>query len=297
MTQDPNHAPARQSAPSNLWNPFKQGAFVFFLAATLIDGLGFLMSETSLVWQMTVVTKSPMLISLATATFSLAAFLVYLPIGALADGFDRRLVLGLSQVMFSLTMIILALLTFRQAVSPAVVLMVCALWGMANATRTTVSDAILPQTVARADFGASIALTSTSYHLLRAVGPMLGGVLIAAGLGKAFLASALAPFATLAFVVLWRPPQNLPATSQRNVAEALWSGLRYVRETPELSAVLVRQVSFIAAASVVIALLPVYVRHHLGLTPLHYGMLFGVVGLGGMFGSTAAYAVAAKSKS
>src|SRR4030095_4920230 len=64
------------------------------------------------------------------------------------------------------------------------------------------------------------------------------------------------------------------------------AGVRYVRHTPALQAVLVRAASFILFASPLWALLPLVARRGLGLSAAGYGVLLGCIGLGGVTGAS-----------
>jgi len=69
------------------------------------------------------------------------------------------------------------------------------------------------------------------------------------------------------------------------VFEAMRAGLRYVRHTPALQAVLVRAAAFIIGASALWALLPLVARHELHFSAAGYGVLLGAFGLGGVTGA------------
>lgn len=248
------------------------------------------MGEITAVWFMTELTHSPLLISLITTAFSLPGFLLALPAGVLGDVLDRRRLLFCALSLASVTMALLALLTLKGLVGPMILLLSCGLLGLFAAITSTTMDAILPQIVSHRDLGAAIAVSGIRYHLSRAVGPVLGGLMITvASIGHSFLLCALVPFGFLLFLWVWRPPATTDDMPAEKMGSALRAGLRYVGHAPNLTAVLIRVVAFIATGSAMWALLPVYVRHHLGLSAYHYGLLFGCFGLGGMLGSIAAF--------
>ena len=282
-------ADATGSLASRILSPLKSLPFLAFLAGTLIGSFGSRIAELTAVWYMTELTPSPLLVSLVTTAFSLPGFLLALPAGALGDVVDRRRLLSIGLALTSVTMAAMAMLTLRGMVGPIVLLAGSAIMGLFGAAISNTMDAVLPQIVKRKDFAAAIAVTSFRYQLSRAIGPVLGGLFIAvASIGHAFLFCAIAPFGLLAFCWLWRPEPGSELPSEQ-MGAALKTGLRYVINAPRLQTVLMRLVAFIATGSAMWALLPVYVRHHLGLNALHYGLLFGAFGLGGAIGSVTAY--------
>ena len=120
----------------------------------------------------------------------------------------------------------------------------------------------------------AVALNSLGVNIARAIGPALGGVIIAAsGPGAVFAANALSILGILAVLARWRrdaPDRHLPA---EHMVGAMRAGLRYALRAPELKVVLIRSVGFFLFASGLWALLPVIARRDLELGPLGYGGL------------------------
>jgi len=293
LTMPTGLRPAKKPASeSRVWAPLTHGIFVLFLVGSLGGSLAMRMDEIVSVWLMTELSKSPFMISLVTTAFSVPGFVMALPAGALGDMVDRRRLLLLSQSFASTVAAIVAMLTLKGMMGPWVLLASAAISGFLSTLASTTTDAILPQIVPRKDFSAAIALTGVRYHLSRAIGPVIGGWLITvASMGHAFLVCALGPFGMLSFLWAWRNPHQFDEIPKEQMVDALRMGVHYVRHAPQLLAVLVRLVVFVAVGCVMWALLPVYVRHHLGFNALHYGMLFGTFGAGGILGSTAAFRI------
>jgi hypothetical protein len=126
-----------------------------------------------------------------------------------------------------------------------------------------------------------VALNATGFNLARAVGPALGGfVVAAAGPAAVFLLNAVSFLAVLAAIYRWRRPQVPSGTPPEDMLGATVAGMRYVRHAPALQAVLVRIGVFSLGASALWALLPVMARHELGLDATGYGIVLGSLGLG-----------------
>jgi len=89
------------------------------------------------------------------------------------------------------------------------------------------------------------------------------------------------------FFVLWRwrrEPHRATLPAER-MASAVRAGIRYVRYTPALRAVIVRTAAFVLFASALWALLPLVAKTSLGRGPIAYGALVGSLGLGGLVGA------------
>jgi len=129
---------------------------------------------------------------------------------------------------------------------------------------------------------AAISLNSVTITASLAVGPALGGVLVAwVGPGPVFLLNAVSFVAVLIAISAWRQPGQVSTLPPEHVLSATRTGLRYVINAPEFVAVLVRTLAYITAFSATPALLAVVTRE-LGGSAADYGLLLGCAGLGGV---------------
>src|SRR6185503_19267363 len=130
------------------------------------------------------------------------------------------------------------------------------------------------------------ALNGLNMNLARAVGPAIGGFVVAAvGAGWVFALNAVS-FVGIAIVVLcWRSPAPDETGPPERLVEALRAGGRYVRHARIVRPLLYRAVLFIPAASAVWARLPVGAANRLGLGSGGYGLLLGMVGIGAVAGA------------
>ena len=143
-------------------------------------------------------------------------------------------------------------------------------------------QAITPEVVSRQNFPAAVALNSAGFNVARAVGPALGGLVIAtAGSGAAFLLNGLSFFGVIIFLYRWRRSSD-PVASSEQILQALASGMRHFRESSAVKAVLVRTLMFSFAASAVLALLPLIARPY---GSVGFGTLLGFFGLGALLGA------------
>jgi hypothetical protein len=115
----------------------------------------------------------------------------------------------------------------------------------------------------------------------------LGGLLVAAfGSGPVFLLNAVSFLGVIFVLYRWRRPVTKNNLPPEHVLGAMRAGVRYVRHTPALQAVLVRAAAFVLCASALWALLPLVARRELGLNAAGYGVLLGCIGLGGVTGAS-----------
>ena len=133
----------------------------------------------------------------------------------------------------------------------------------------------------------AIALGSVNQNLARAIGPAIGGLLLAAtSAALVFFVNAASFLAVIIVVATVAVPARVLTLPREHVREATRAGARFVRNAPVLIAIMIRAAAFGFFASGVWALLPLVARHTLGLGSGGYGLLLGAVGIGALLGAT-----------
>lgn len=251
------------------------------------------MQDTAGTWLMTSLTTSPLLIALMQTAAGLPVLLLGYPAGVFADILDRRRLLIFWQSWMLAAVAILSVLTFAGIISPWTLLGLTFLLNIGVAMNGPAWQAIIPEMVPRQELPNAIAVNSAGYNLARAVGPALGGLMVAAfvlitrGAGSVFLVNSLSFVAVIAVLYRWRSrPLYKSALPAERVTGALWTGLRYLRHTPELRATFCRTFMFAGFASAVWALLAVVARQDLRQGAMAYGILNGCLGAGAVAGAS-----------
>lgn len=278
------------SAPSKpqpgAWSPLRRGLFLAFWLANLASLIGTWIHEVGAAWLMTSLSPSPLLVALVQAATSLPVFFLALPAGALADVIDRRRLLLGAQLWMLLTALSLGLLTLGGLTNAPALLALTFLLGIGAALNAPVWQAVLPELVPEDELPAAVALGSVGFNVARAVGPALGGLLVAAaGPGLAFVVNATTFIAVLGVVFSWRRAAKQEPLPPEPVVAALVGGLRFVRNADDLRAVLVRVGAFMICGSALWSLLPVVAKIELEVDAFHYGVLLGCLGAGAVAGA------------
>ena len=145
--------------------------------------------------------------------------------------------------------------------------------------------AILPELVAPEDLAASAALNGIEFNFARAIGPALGGIVVAvANAGTAFLANAISFLGVIFVVARWKRPVRKRTTPPETVAGASVAAIRYVRYSPAIRILIARSGILMFFASGLLALLP-SLAHGVSSSPIGYGALLGCFGLGAILGA------------
>jgi len=264
------------------WAPLGEPLFRSLWIAAVISYTGTWMQNVGAGWLMTQLTMSPFMVSLVQAASTLPVFLVILPAGALADMMDRRRLLLITQGWMVLASALLGIFTRLGYVTPWILLLFTFTLGLGAVMNDPAWQAITPEIVSRERHASAVALNSVGFNVARAVGPALGGLVIAlAGSGMAFLLNAVSFFGVILFLYRWKRP-HFESVETGRMTDAILNGLRHARQSSLVRCVLVRTAAFSLAASCLLALLPVLARPH-GATG--YGLLLGSFGLGALAGA------------
>lgn len=261
--------------------PLRERPFLDLWVAALASNIGTWMQNVGAAWFMASLADSPLIVSLVQSATYLPVVLVGLFAGALADVVDRRRLLLTTQAWMMLAATALAGATLVGAVTPAVLLLLMFVFGIGFAFNGPASKAVIDDLVPAAQLPAAVALNGVVVNVGRAAGPALAGLLIASvGSGAVFAVNAASFIGVLVVLTRWRRPTPPTPGPREGVREAVAAGVRFVRFTPEITAVLIRTAAFIFSGSALWALIPIIARRDLGLESVGYGTLLAFFGMG-----------------
>ncbi len=281
----PGPPPAREYS---VWRVFAHRVFFALWIAALVSNIGTWMQNVGAAWLMTALSPSPLMVALIQTASSLPILLLALPAGALADIVDRRRLLLVSQAWMLLAAAALAALTIADLMTPWTLLGLSFALGVGSALNAPAWQAITPELVPPEELTSAIALNGVNFNAARAVGPALGGIVVAwAGAGATFVLNAVSFLGVMVVLYGWNRSQQPGMLPAERMIGAIRSGLRYVRYAPPLRAVLMRTAGFTIGASAVWAILPLLARHQLNLSADGYGLLLGAFGAGAIVAGAA----------
>ena len=180
---------------------------------------------------MTTLAGTPDLVAMVQTATYLPILLLALLAGTLADLWDRRRVLLLAQFWMVLISVGLAWLSGLDLVTPATLLLFTFLIGVGTALTGPAWQASVREIVPQGQLAAAVTLNAIAMNFARAVGPAVGGAVVAAaGAGAAFYLNAACTL-VLAGALLWWP-HHVPSDDlpRERVGSAIVTGLRYVTE-------------------------------------------------------------------
>jgi MFS family permease len=263
--------------------PLRNATFRGLWLANVVAWLGTWLQNTGAGWLMTSLAPDPLIVAMVQAATIMPVFLLALPGGAMADIVDRRAFLIGAQFWTILAAATLAILTIAHATTAFWLLALTFAIGIGSALTAPAWSAIVPELVPREDLVQAIALNGIGYNLTRAVGPALAGFLILlGGSSLAFSLYAASIIAVLTALFTWHRGRRFTGLPREHLLSAMRAGVRFVRNTPAVRYAMLRTIAFSIPASAPWALLPLLVRKDLGLGPGMYGVILGMMGVGGV---------------
>ena len=264
--------------------PLRNSVFRTIWLASVVAWLVTWLQNTGAGWLMTTLAPNPLIVSMVQAATITPVFLLALPGGALADIVDRRVFLIGAQIWTCVAAALLAILTLAGAMTAFWLLFLTFAIGIGTALTAPAWSAVVPELVPREDLVQAIALNGIGYNLTRAVGPALAGFLILlGGTSLAFSLYAVSITAVISALVLWRrDARHFTGLPREHFLSAMRAGVRFVRNTPAIRAAMMRTIAYSIPCAAPWGLLPLFVRQELGLGAGMYGVILGMMGIGGV---------------
>jgi MFS family permease len=274
------------ASPTGTFAPLQHRLLAVIWGAIVLGNIGTFMRDVTSTWLVLDLSSSPAAVAMIQVAGSLPFFLVAIPAGVLSDILDRRRFLIGTQVGLAIVSTVLASLAWTGTVSVASIVTLTFLGGVGTALAAPTWQAVVPELVPQTDIKGAVALSSLGINIARAIGPALGGFLLAA-LGTAFVygTAGFSCAVVIAALLWWRRDPDLDEGLHEHFGGALRAGLRHARANRELHRVLWRAAVFFAFASAVWALLPIVARQDIGGGPGFYGLMLGGIGAGAIAGA------------
>lgn len=283
MTNEPSPGPGPSSGS---FAPLRHPMFAMIWVAAIFGNVGSFMRDVASSWMVTELSPSPTAVALIQTAASLPVFLLAIPAGVLSDILDRRKFLIAVQILLACVSASLLFLSKSGSLTVEYLVALTFVGGIGAALMGPTWQAIVPELVPREDLKNAVALNSLGINIARAIGPAVGGLLVAGfGAAMAYGADVASYVFVVAALLLWKRPPATDTGLSEQFFGAFRAGLRFARSSGELRVVLLRAAVFFLFASSVWALLPLVTRRMLGGTAGFYGVMLGAVGAGAILGA------------
>ena len=250
----------------------------------MLSTTGGYINDVGAAWLMTSLSSSPVMVSMIQVASNAPFFLLALPGGALGDILDKRKLLLVTQIAMMALSALLGILTLLGFITPVSLLLILFVVEIFDALAGPAWQTLIPEIVGPKQMHSAITLNSVGMNVARAMGPAIGGALVAVTTtsGPAFLINAASFLGVLAFLWHWNRRTEPSALPTERLLGAMRVGVRFVQYAPRFRATLVRIGAFIFFGSALATLLPVIARSYLHRGPGGYGVMLGFMGAGAL---------------
>jgi MFS family permease len=270
---------------ASLTRPLTLPRFRALWIASVFSNVGGFLQAVAAAWLMLELTGSAVWVSAMAASTTLPLLFLALPSGALADLANRRNVLLATQCTMLASILGMTVFALADLITPPLLLTFGLLLGVGAAFNAPVWMAMVPDLVPREMVPDAVALNSVAFNAARAVGPALGGLIVAtAGPGVAFGVNAATYIGVLAVIASF-PAAEWSPQEEAGMAKAIAAGVRYARFSPTLLWLLGVSAGFALTSASMQTLLPNLTRDALGGGATTYGLLLGAMGVGALVGA------------
>lgn len=265
----------------------QHGAYATLFGSFAVSHLGFGVSVLSLQWVMADLSGNAPRMLGTLWFFMLLPMLLLSPVaGLVADRFDRKRVVITSQLSIAAAASVLALVTFLELLSPALLFALAFALGSGITFNGPANQAITANAVPARDLPSAISLNAAAMNLSRALGPGLAApVLLRWGAAPGFLTYAVTALITALLLRRVRietapPPDNKPGWLAR-----LREGFDYAHARKPTLAILGLVAVTAVFGSSYPTLFPVFAREVQGSGDRGFILLSVCTGLGAFVGA------------
>jgi MFS family permease len=253
------------------------GAFLSFVGSWIQN-----VAQSWLVYEL---TRSEFL--LGVVGFASGVPMLFLaPIGgALADRWNRRNILLITQSLFALSAFVLAALTYAGAIRYEYIVALALLNGLVLTVDLPTRQSLVAHLVPRADLANGIALNAAAFHTARILGPAIGGLLLEwVGAAPCFLVNALSFSAILLALLSLRIQPSTDGRAPTGILQSLREGVAFVRARRGLMLLWLNVLILSTFGLSYLVLLPVFAAEVLQVGKTGLGQLYTVAGIGSLAG-------------
>jgi len=256
-----------------------------YFSGQMVSLSGTWMQGVAQAWLVLKLTGSGTALGLVTALQFLPVLLLGPLGGVLADRFDKRRLLFVTQGIAGLLALTLGLIVIADVVELWMVYALALALGLVTTVDNPTRQTFVLEMVGPDELTNAVTLNSVMVNLARVVGPAAAGVLIATvGIGICFVINGASYIATLGSLAAMRTDQLQSTPPQPRKKGQLREGFRYVRSTPELLWPLVMMAVIGTLAYEFQVILPLVARFTFDGDAGTYGLMSSLMGGGAVVG-------------
>lgn len=255
--------------------------FRLLLAGRFITSFGTEMVSFAIAWELWLRTHSAFALGLVGLVQVVPVILLSLPAGHVADQYNRRRIVLITQLSLAMCGLGLAFLSHTQG---SLVLVYLCLFGIgvSRAFNDPASSTLVPETVPAHLFSSAATWNSSTWHIASIVGPATAGLVIAFAGNVTFIYLFDAMGAIIFTILLSMiKGKQLPLADRSATWSSLIEGFKFMRDTKVILAAITLDM-FAVLFGGAVALLPIYATDILHVGPQGMGIMRAAPSVGAL---------------
>jgi MFS family permease len=260
--------------------------FRLYLTGQTISAIGMWTNFTASAWLVLDLTDSGTALGTHVALYFLPVLLLGAYGGVLADRFDKRHILMVTQCAYGAVATVLFILVATDAVQLWMVYMLAVASGIVTAVDNPSRQSFYIEMVGEANVRNAVSLNSAAFTGSRVVGPAVAGLLITTvGMALCFLIDAVSYIAVLIALALMRTGELHPQKKSTRDRGHLVAGLKYVWRTDDLRRPLIAMAVVFTFAFNFAVFVPLLAKSTFNGDAGTFGALSALAGVGSFLGA------------
>jgi len=269
---------------NNIVRAFRYRNYRLFFSGQSISLIGTWTQQVAVSWLVYRLTGSTLLLGTVSFCNLIPLFFLAPFAGVVADRWNRKRLLILTQALSMIQALVLAALVLSSTVRSWHIVALSLFIGTVNAFDVPIRQAFVSEMVERKeDLGNAIALNSAMFNSARFIGPSVAGILISTlGEGVCFLVNGISYVAVIIALAAIRVSPREHKYAKAPVLRELREGISYVYNFKPILSILLLLAVFSLAAGPYIVLMPVYAKDILHGEAHTFGFLMSATGIGAL---------------
>lgn len=272
---------------TNIIRALRHRNYRLFFSGQSISLVGTWMQQVALSWLVYRMTNSPFLLGVVGFTSQVPSALVAPFAGVIADRYNRRRLLLMTQVCAMGQASALAILVLTHQITIKQIIFLSGLLGLINAFDIPIRQSFTVEMIEKKeDLGNAIALNSSIVNLAKLLGPTMAGILIpAVGEGMCFLLNAVSYIAVIYAITAMQVPHKQIKPSRHPIFRELNDGVHYAFSSIPIRSILLLLGLMSFSGGFLQTLMPVFAKDIFLGGSRTLGFLIAASGFGALLGA------------
>ncbi|MBW6499237.1 MAG: MFS transporter [Bacteroidales bacterium] len=271
----------------NIFRGLKYRNYRYYFWGQSVSLIGTWVQNIAMSWLVYRLTGSALLLGTVVFALQIPSLFITPFAGVLADRWNRRKIIILTQVLAMLVAFFLAWMVLTDRITVTWIITIAVFNGIILAFDTPFRQAFVPDIITQPeDLGNAIALNSSLYNLARFIGPPIGGLLISlVGEGWCFFINGASFVAVIAGLLAIQIEKTIRRQRAGSIIQQLVEGLKYAWHFRSLRYLLLLLIFSSFFGLPFQALMPIFAADILKGDAQMLGFLTGALGAGALSGA------------